>query len=60
MEIEHEDGNKEKIIISSNDYRKYKYIKLENEVQLLLISDRETDKSGASISVNSGKFKRPN
>jgi secreted Zn-dependent insulinase-like peptidase len=43
-----------KITKSRSDDRAYKLLTLENRLQVLLISDPETDKSAASMDVNVG------
>ena len=43
------------IVKSASDNRLYKGIVLENELRCLLISDPKTDKSAASMTVNTGK-----
>lgn len=48
-----------KIIQSKNDPRIYRYISLPNQLSCLLISDKETDKSAASISVGVGSLEDP-
>lgn len=51
-------GVKEKVedtlIISANDERKYRGLKLENGMQVMLISDPKTDKAAAALDVNVG------
>jgi len=49
----------EKIIKSQQDDREYKLITLKNELDVLLISDKETDISSASLSVNVGYLNDP-
>lgn len=44
------------IIKSPNDRRTFRYIKLENELEILLISDKETSSAAASLSINVGSF----
>eukprot|EP00939_MAST-03C_sp_MAST-3C-sp1_P002054 g2054.t1 len=44
---------------SSNDKRVYKTITLKNELQVLLISDPETDKAAAALDVHVGHFSDP-
>lgn len=44
------------IYISPNDPKKYKVVKLENQLEVLLISDTATTMSGASLIVNIGSF----
>ena len=44
---------------SCNDKRLYKHIILKNNLECLLISDKETDKSAASLSVGVGKLEDP-
>lgn len=43
-----------KIIKSKSDKRLYKLIRLDNKLQCLLISDKEADKSAASLDVKVG------
>ena len=44
----------EDITKSKSDLRMYRFLTLKNRLQLLLISDPDTDMSAASISVNAG------
>ncbi|MCK9468676.1 MAG: insulinase family protein [Porticoccaceae bacterium] len=44
---------------SPADKRGYRYITLDNELAILLISDPETDKAAASLSVEVGSFDNP-
>lgn len=44
---------------SANDEREYKVIELENKLQVLLVSDVNTDKAAAGMSVNVGHFQDP-
>ncbi len=44
---------------SQNDEREYRYLRLDNELQVLLISDPETDKAAASLDVNVGSGDDP-
>jgi insulysin len=46
--------NFENIIKSPNDKRLYKGLLLENGLKCLLISDPTTDRSAASVNVNTG------
>ena len=48
-----------KIIQSKNDSRIYRHISLPNQLSCLLISDKDTDKSAASISVGVGSLEDP-
>jgi len=48
-----------KIIQSKNDPRIYRHISLPNQLSCLLISDKETDRSAASISVGVGSLEDP-
>lgn len=48
-----------KIIQSKNDPRIYRHIYLPNQLSCLLISDKEADKSAASISVGVGSLEDP-
>ena len=38
------------------DDRQYRYLKLKNELRVLVISDQHADKSAASLDVNVGSF----
>ena len=42
------------ILKSKIDNRTYKYLRLENEMQVLLIHDKEADKAAAAVDVNVG------
>ena len=44
---------------SPNDDRHYKYLTLKNGLRVLLISDKKTDKSAASLDVHVGSFQNP-
>lgn len=44
---------------SPNDERQYRYVRLANGLDVLLISDPEADKAAASLSVNVGSFDNP-
>jgi insulysin len=44
---------------SPNDHRRYHYLELANRLKVLLICDPETDKSAASLAVNTGHFDDP-
>lgn len=48
-----------KLKIPDTDYRDYRYIILENEAHVLLISDKDTDKEAACCDVNIGSFCDP-
>jgi secreted Zn-dependent insulinase-like peptidase len=45
---------------SPNDTREYRYLTLPNQLKVLLVSDPETDKSAAALSVYRGSFHEPN
>ncbi|WP_323816123.1 insulinase family protein [Cellvibrio sp. NN19] len=47
------------IIKSENDKRNYRYLKLDNQLQVLLISDPSTEKSAAALDVNIGANQNP-
>ena len=47
------------IIKSDNDKRNYRYLKLDNQLQVLLISDPSTAKSAAAMDVNVGANQNP-
>jgi insulysin len=49
-----------KLEISQNDDRKYKYIKLSNDLEVLLIHDPSTEKSSACCDVHIGSMADPN
>lgn len=53
------DENASKIIQSENDQRQYRYVKLENDLSVLLISDRKADKAAASLDVYVGTRQDP-
>ena len=40
---------------SPNDQRSYRYLTLDNKLQVLLVSDPDTDKSAAALSVYRGR-----
>ena len=44
---------------SPNDRRDYRYLTLNNQLRVLLVSDPETDKSAAALSVYRGSFHEP-
>jgi secreted Zn-dependent insulinase-like peptidase len=44
---------------SPNDRRDYRYLTLDNQLKVLLVSDPETDKSAAALSVYRGSFHEP-
>ena len=44
---------------SPNDHRQYHYLELANRLRVLLICDPDTDKSAASLAVNTGHFDDP-
>jgi secreted Zn-dependent insulinase-like peptidase len=44
---------------SDNDQREYRYLTLDNQLQLLLISDPDADKAAASLDVNVGSRQDP-
>jgi len=47
------------IIASPNDKREYRYISLDNQLDVLLISDPSTDKAAASLDVHIGSYQNP-
>lgn len=47
------------IIIPNNDGRIYRGLVLSNQLRVILVSDPETDKSAASLSVNVGSLSDP-
>ena len=44
---------------SQTDNREYRYIRLPNRLEALLVSDPETDKSAAALDVNVGHLSDP-
>lgn len=38
------------------DTRDYMFIRLQNDMRVLLVSDKDTDKAAAALSVNVGEF----
>jgi insulysin len=51
--------NMTKIKKSSIDKREYKYLKLDNKIKVLLVSDPDTEKSATAVNVNVGCFSDP-
>ena len=47
------------VVKSESDLREYRYIKLENKLSVLLISDPTTDQAAAAMSVGVGYFCDP-
>lgn len=47
------------VIKSKNDKRSYRYLVLDNQLRVLLISDPETEKSAAALDVNVGANQNP-
>ena len=47
------------VIASPNDQRQYRHVQLPNKLDVLLISDPETDKSAASLDVYVGSYQNP-
>lgn len=45
---------------SKNDTRKYKIIRLENELELVLVSDIELERSAVSLAVSAGSYNETN
>jgi len=52
-------ANAEEIITSPNDNRLYKNITLSNQLQVLLISDPNTDRAAASLDIDVGSASNP-
>lgn len=42
------------VIKSENDQRLYRYVILENDLRLLLVSDETTEKSAVSVDIHAG------
>lgn len=54
------DGSTDVVVAKSpNDPREYRYLVLENELRVLLVSDPATDKAAASLSVLRGYYQEP-
>jgi insulysin len=51
--------SEDRILKSQNDSRSYRCIILENGLQVLLISDKDTDKAAAAMDVHVGHFSDP-
>lgn len=49
----------EQVIKSASDQRQYRHIQLENQLDVLLISDPDTDKAAASLDVHIGSYQNP-
>ena len=47
------------IVVSPNDDRQYRHIRLDNKLDILLISDPEADKAAASLDVHIGSYQNP-
>ncbi len=47
------------IVQSKNDHSKYRYLKLENQMQVLLVSDEKADKAAAALDVFVGSSHDP-
>lgn len=54
-----EQSSSEQILISPNDQRAYRAITLDNQLEVLLVSDPVTEKSAASLSVGVGLLQDP-
>ena len=50
---------KDDIVKSSHDRRKYRYIKLKNQMECIIVSDSESQTSADTLSVSSGHLKDP-
>lgn len=46
----------DQITKSPLDTRDYTFVRLKNDMKVLLISDKDTDKAAAALSVNVGEF----
>ena len=57
--LETESASLSNVIASPNDQREYRHIQLSNKLDVLLISDPETDKSAASLDVYVGSYQNP-
>ncbi len=47
------------LVVSPNDNREYKTLKLANEIEVILVSDPSAEKSAASLSVGVGLLHDP-
>jgi len=52
-------SNNVEIIKSPNDIRDYRYLKLDNEMEVVLVSDTEIDNSSVCLRVGVGSFSNP-
>lgn len=48
-----------KVVASDNDRREYRYVQLDNKLQVLLISDPTAEKSAAALDINVGSNQNP-
>lgn len=55
----HNDDQSSTVRKSPNDDREYRYLVLENSLRVLLVSDDQTDKSAASLTVLRGSYHEP-
>ena len=56
----HENGVKqEQLVVSPNDHRAYKTLKLDNDLEVILVSDPSVQKSAAALSVGVGLLQDP-
>ena len=53
------EATQKQIITSPNDSRQYRHIRLDNQLDVLLISDPSTDKAAASLDVYIGSYQNP-
>ncbi len=54
-----EENKSPDIVTSPNDQREYRHIRLDNQLDILLISDPTTDKAAASLDVYIGSYQNP-
>ncbi len=52
-------ANDVQIVVSENDSREYRYLQLDNKMQVLLISDTSAEKSAAALDVYVGSNQNP-
>ena len=49
----------QEIIKSSSDDREYRYVRLQNDLKVILVSDEEAEKSSACLFVGTGSLNDP-
>lgn len=57
--VQAQELNNSTVIKPNNDHRDYKFIKLENGIEAILVSDPKAQKSAAAINIGVGSFEDP-